>query len=760
MDMINRMTEGGVKERLGRAFGGAPETDLKEVLRILKRRKWVIIATVIGLTAVMTAGVFAITPRYEASLEIVFDAKTSNMIDFEAAFTGEPQDEAALLSEIEVIGSRKLASRVIDKLGLGDVPEFNKSLRAENRVVSFFRALAEDWLPESSRRPVAGSEVRSAYAERLTADQRASLEKERIVDAFLGNVEARHKGRSRVVEVTFTSEDPIAAADIANTLADLYLVERLEGRFENVRRASDWLANRVATLRDTLEISEKKVEEYRRTHGLLKGEKDATLLGEQVSALNAQLSQAKLTRTEVEARLAQVTQVVSGTSGVSSLVEVLENPLIQRLSEQEAALVRKEAELSGQYGPEHPLMLNVKAEKAQFRERIDAEVSKIVASLANDVEVAQRREAALQSDLNRMEGQLAEANTAQVGLHSLEREAEANRVMLERFRTNFLETRAQEDAESQIPDARIISPAAIPEDPAFPKKKLMIGGGLIGSILIGLLLAFTIEQLDPGFRSAEQVERQLGVSVIALLPMVGRMRLGRNTMAEYVFQNPDSAFADAIRSILASMILISSKDEPRSVVVSSSEPSEGKTTVSICLALMRAQAGRRVLLVDTDFRRAGVAKAMGLSKTPGLMELMTGRAEMADVVHRHADTGVDVIVSGNYTQTGFDLLSSQKMKDLMAGWQQSYDLVVIDTAPLLVMSETRLICNLADAAVLVVRWGKTRREVVNYALNMIADTSSQLCGVALSMVDTRRHASYGYGDSGYYYGKAKKYYQE
>jgi capsular exopolysaccharide synthesis family protein len=207
------------------------------------------------------------------------------------------------------------------------------------------------------------------------------------------------------------------------------------------------------------------------------------------------------------------------------------------------------------------------------------------------------------------------------------------------------------------------------------------------------------------------------------------------------------------------MMLASSEHPLRTIVVSSSEPDEGKTTVAISLAQLQARLGRRVLLVDADFRLSSVAKHLGLRKAPGLLEFMAGSVTHADVVQRHPESGADIIASGDYTEAGFGLIASEKMEDTIKHWRQSYDLVVIDTAPLHVVSESRILSRYADGTVLVVRWGKTRREVVNYSRNMIASAGGRLFGVALSMVDTKRHADYGLGDSGFYYGKTKKYYR-
>lgn len=756
--MPERSAEYTMPERLGKSFTVVREIDIKETLRILGRRKRVIGATVVVLTTLVAAAVFLITPRYTAYAEIGLDAQSTNMIDFEAAFAGVPQDSAALLTEIEVIRSRKLADRVVDKLGLDLVPEFNSSLTQESYIKAFLGGFAEEWLPDWGGDD--GPATESRFARGSTEDQIEYAERKRVIDALQERVGVAQDGGSRVVVVSVTSEDPFAAAAIANALAELYLVERLENRFENARRASNWLAERVQELREEVEVSEKLVEQYRKKHSLLEGAQ-TSLLTEQISELNVQLSEAKIQRAEAEANYAQARRLLrSRTGGLSSAIQVLESDLIQYYREQEADLERREAELSQQYGPRHPLMINLRAEKERFRKTIELEVQKIAEGLRNGAEIARLRVASIEKNLEALKTDMTTANEAGVQLNSLERDAEANRVLLERFQVAFMEANAQQDADSQMPGARIISPATIPEKPSFPKATLFIAAGFAGSILIGVLLAFGVEALDGGFRSGEQVEQQLGVPVISLIPLLGRVRLAGEKPETYVLKKPDSSFGEAVRSIHTSMMLASAGHSLRTIAVCSSEAGEGKTTVAISLAQLQARLGRRVLIVDSDFRRPSVAKSLGLRQGPGLMEFMAGTASHTNIVQRHPESGTDVIVSGDYTEAGYDLIASEKTENLIKRWRETYDLVVIDTAPLQVVSDSRIFTKYADGTFLVVRWGKTRREVVNYSLNMISEAGGRLFGVVLSMVDTKSHATYGFGDSGVYYGKAKKYYRE
>lgn len=718
------------------------ELDLKELLSILYRRKWLILGTVIIITSLVTLYAFIATPRYTANLQLVFDAKEQSVLNFDAALSGQPQDEAALLSEIEVIQSRALAGRVVDKLDLQADPEFNSDLAPPSFLNN---AMGRLGLPSSTPEPSAEP---AAWVEDI-----AALRRERVIDNVLERIEVVQSGRSRAVEIDFTSVDPVKAAVVANSIGELFLLERLEGKFENARRASEWLADRVQKLREQVEQAETKAEDYRREHNLLQGER-VTLLTEQISTLNAQLSEARRTRTEAEANLAQATRLLSSPDKLGTATQVLESDLIQRLREQQSALARREAALTQELGPMHPQILQLREERNKLLSDVDIEVHKVIASLENKVDVAKRQEALIVDELNTLKEQSGVANEASVGLRTIERDAEASRLMLEKFMSAFMETTAQEDASAQLPDARIISAAAVPEKASFPNKPLIVAGGFAFSVLAALLLALSLERLDSGFRSGEQVESVTGLPVVAHVPMITGGK-GRSP-ADYFLERPDSAFGESIRSLFTRLLL--APTPPQAILLTSAEPGEGKTAISMSVARMQARAGRKVVLVDADFRKSTISEVLKVEASPGLLEVMNGAATLDEAKRTDEATGLDVIVSGAYHSEALHAFSTGQIDSVLDDLRRRYEFIVIDSAPILVISDAQILAAKADESLLVVRWGKTRREVVGYAARQLKSTARHVGGAILSQVDVNKQARYNYGDSGYYFGKAKRYY--
>ena len=364
------------------------------------------------------------------------------------------------------------------------------------------------------------------------------------------------------------------------------------------------------------------------------------------------------------------------------------------------------------------------------------------------MEIARLREASIDRNLAALKEEMTTANQAGVQLNSLERDAEANRVLLERFQVAFMETNAQQDADSQLPGARIISLAAIPEQPTYPNKKLIVAVGFVAAAVIGILLIFAIEQLESGYRSSEQIERDTGIPVIAHVPIVPRSKMLADGLSGYILRRPNSAYGESIRALYTNVLLSQSDSHPRTLFVSSSEPSEGKSMIALSLARMQAKADRKVILVDTDFRRSRVAEELSLRAEHGLSDVLRGKVPIADAIIRDEASGADILTTGAYDEDLSLLKYSDQISALLDRLKQNYDLVVIDSAPILSVSDSKVVAKMADHSILIVRWGKTRREVVNYVVEQMETVGARVSGIVLSMIDIKKHARYKYGDFG------------
>ena len=567
-----------------------------------------------------------------------------------------------------------------------------------------------------------------------------------------------------MIAINARTTDPKLAAALANTVSDLYLLEQLDAKFEATRRATDWLNDRVGELRLQVEASERAVEEYRREHGLVQG-KGTTVTEQQISEITTQLILARTKTAEAEARLRQIRSLVDSEGGVESVADVLASPLIHRLREQETDVARRAAEMATELGPRHPRMINITAELEEVRAKLGAEVEKIVRGLTNELEVARIRERTLDRNLENLKVVAARTNTAQGRLRVLEREAAANRDLFDTVLARWKETGRQD--EIQHADARIISYAEVPRGPSSPKKARIVGAAWAFSTFLGIVLVFLVEQLDSGFRSSEQIEDMTGIGTLSLIPLLTMLRAGTKGPTDYVMKKPASSFAESLRTLFTGVLISRVDDAPKSILVTSSLPEEGKTTIAVSLARLLARSGRQVLLLDADLRRSGAGKLLGLANEPRTRPAPgseRGHVHRCDPPRPGFGSERAAGRPGSPPNSS-ELLGSSRMKSLLPMLCDTYDLVIIDSPPVHVVSDARILARMVDTTVFVVRWAAIRREVATLALRQIVESGASLAGVALSMVNVRKNARYGYGDSGYYYGygssrKYRRYYTE
>ena len=707
MRQIDTQTE--VQSRASGAISMPADPGLGEIIAAVARRKWVLIGVILGSLICAGLILFMITPRYSAEALIMVEPTKTNIVSVESVVAGLSGDEESIHSEALVLSSRALAGRVIRRLELYDDPEFNPDLEPVDEALS--GALSRGFST--------------------------------IVNRFLQRLTVLTLDTSRVISVGFSSESAEKAATIANTLSDEYIVSRLEAKFESTHRANAWLGIRIDELRDKVQSAERQVEAARAGFGLLGGD-GITLASRELIELNTQLVLARSERAEASARL-------------STLYEVLNSPLIQRLREQESEVERKVAESSSEYGERHPKMVQLRAEAEDFKARIDAEIDKIVAGLRNQVAVARAREESLQLSLDEMKKQVAIANQYEIELRALEREAEANRILLATLLSRQKETLSQEDADFQQADARVISPADMPLQPAFPQVGVILALVFIAATILGLIIVLIIELLDDGFRSGDELERATGVPSIGFVPLVPSTG-SYKSLAGYVSGKPSTAFGEALRTLNWSIGLAFPAQAPKSVLVTSSVPGEGKTTVASCLATSQSAAGRRTVLIDADTRRPSCHELFGIARQPGLVDVLTGTATVDDVLVENESAGLFILPAGSPSPNAPNLLESEKMQQLLETLNERFDFIVIDSPPVLATTDARILCQWADATVVVVHWAKTRRAVVRNTLGQLHGAHARLAGSLLSMVDARKHAQYGYGDSGAYTGDLEKYY--
>lgn len=717
--------------------GGA---SLGEILHVLWLRKKLIIAVTLFIIILASLIVLQMTPRYKANTQLLIGTD-SKVVDIQSVMTSDLMGDSAILGEMEVIKSRSLLKRVIAFLHLESVEEFNPGSKEK----SFFSFLnPSNWFSGGSVKT-----EEEKQAELLT----------KMVDIFLGKIKISQIKRSQVVNIEVESEDPKLAAALANEIADKYIIGQLEAKFEATKKATDWLNNQLATLKEKVQSSEHAVELYRKQKGITQVGNNIGLSQQQLLEINSQLIIARTQRAEADARMRQIQRVIRKGGELGSVSDVLNSHLVQRLKEQESVVQRKYSEMSVEFGKKHPRMIQLKAELSDIKKKIKSEVKKIATSLQNELDIARTREASLLSSLKQVQEATGIGREDEVGLRALEREASANRALFETFLTRFKETTSTQGMDEA--NARIISAAEVPLEPSFPLKKLLLIISFLAGLFIAIILVFVLEKLNPGLRTPEQIEEHLGMSTLGVIP---EFENGQE-IYDYALDKPHSTIAESVNSLRVSLLLLDPDVQVKSLLVTSSVPAEGKSTLAMLIGRISAQAGQKVVLVDTDFRRPSVETRLGMDTSRrGLTDLlMQHELSVKNVLLTDSKTGMHVLSRG---KSGYvnpsDLFASKRMHEIMDVLKKDYDLVILDSPPVMSVTDSRVLSRLVDKTLFVMRWDDTPRKVVKAALQQMRQSGGDnVAGIILQQVDLKQYSSVAYGDSGYFYhyGKYGQYYE-
>jgi succinoglycan biosynthesis transport protein ExoP len=713
--------------------------DLRAAINFLWR-KWKFISALVALSLLVGA-VYLVSqvPRYTANTQILIDPQKERAAGRDAILSELPLDVEAMASQIAIIQSPSLLHRVAEKEHLGNDPEFGSAPATERR--SLWGSLsALIWgSPSAEEQSPAKPQNQANPAEVINATY-----------ALMSALSVTRSGQSYVLSISLTSTDPIRAARLANAVADAYTVDKLDARFDAARRASAWLSDRLEELRKQLRDSEQAVVQFRADHGVLQPTSNLTLNQQQLSDLNARLITARGETAEKKARL-DLLNASDGKNSVKTLPDLMNSGSIAGLRSQLNGVSQKEADLTARYGDHHPLVVNVRAERADVERAIATEIQRLNATVKNEYELAKAREAAIDQSLKDVTGQSGIDSETAITMRELERTAAVNKTMFEDFLQRAKITQEQTTFEAR--DARVIATALPPADPSAPKKGRVMGTALIVGLLLGVGGAFAAEMLNAGFTSSRQVEELLEVPLLASISRLGKSDLTIDDKLQplslYPILKPLSRYSEAIRTLRSSIQMTDVDNPPKVIQVTSMMPGEGKTTIALSLATSAAGSGLRVLLVDADLRHPSATRLVGYEKQKGLVEYLVGAVELKEVITFSDQMKFWTLPAGGKTQNPPDLLGSERMKSLVANLKKSFDYIVIDSPPLEPVIDAAVVAQVADKIVFVVRWAVTAREMIQRGIQRLSG-HKKVAGVAFNLVNENLAQKYvKYGRAGY-----------
>lgn len=723
--------------------GGDSGLSLSYVLGVIRQSRLLIlllVAVVTGLAAVVAS---MLPNRYDASATVQIDPRRKSISNVEGAVSDLRADSATVDSEVEVVKSKEILVRAIELLNLREDPE----LTGES---PFKRWLQGIGILSRTKEAAKGAKPDNPLSEIVSALSHMSgqPEKDEVAAAFADRLKVQRVRNTTLIEIRFSSADPLKAARIANTIAEVYIKDQIEEKTKASNVAAALLEEKLSDLRHRVGEAEYAVEQFKAQNSIFDAE-GHVLSEKNLARILDQTLVAQNSTAEARAKYEQARRVVGRGGNKQDLAEVLQSATIRQRKEELARLTRREAELLTRYGDRHPEMLKIKAEILDANQQLNEEVDRLVANLKNEYEVAQEREQQLAAALSSAKEKQIQTKESIVKLNALQRDAQTSRQLFEALLSRYKQMAEVQDL--QLADARIVERAGVPLFPAAPKRKLIVLAALVGSLGMGIVLAFAIDMMAPGVSRAEDVERALDHHHLASLPLVlgsqERLRAVRLMIAD-----PEGIFAETIRGMRHEIDARWHQSAPRVIMVASSLANEGKSAIASNLAHHLALTGVRTLLIDADLRKAALTRVLCPGGVDiGARDCLDDGFSIEDAILRDQPSGLCFLPACGPGPSRFnpsELLASQAMAATIDRLREHFDAIVIDCPPLLPVVDARIVADLADQIVFVMSWRKTAKELARRALRSLGANERKVAGVALNQVDERHLPglrSYGLG---------------
>ncbi len=696
--------------RVGAWVVEADSIDLSALLRSAWRGKFIILLST--LAALSLGWYYAnnvATPKYRSTAVVMLNTREEQVVDLGNVMGGLGSDRPVVNTEVELLKSRNLLGKVVDELHLVSDPEFNGVLRPPSQI-DLIKGQVIEWI--TGRSPASA------------APPSPGVQRDITIDALLRSLTVANLPDSLVFKVTIETTAATKSAEIANALVELHILNQLEVKFEATEQATTWLTERVTGLQIALEEAEEKVNDFRASSSLISPE-----------ALR-----------NLEVQLNDLRERITNTQGTLNATESLLADMREAQTPAEKAAVSKDMQLQR-------LLLRIDTPSAT--EAFDLRFEEVLSRSETEVTRMRGQLETLRNSRSVLETQIEQQSQDLITLQQLSREAEASRLLYEYFLARLKETSAQKGV--QQADSRVISSAVVPREASAPRKSLIQGfAGIIGFAL-GIAIVLVREMNSRTFRRAEEIESMTDTNVIGQIPNIPARR--RQDALAYIKKRPASAVAEAVRNLRTSIMLSNVDNPPKVIMICSSLPGEGKTTVAFSLALNFSSMGKKVLLVEGDIRRLVFRQYLKSDQKHGIVSILSGNKTIDEVIIKDEFLGSDVLLGDKGGSNAADIFSSERFGRLISDLREQYDVILIDTPPVLIVPDARVICQHVDSTVFVVRWDVTDRNQVISALREFESVGHEVSGIALNQINPKGMAKYGYGNGyGPYSNYSSEYY--
>src|SRR5215472_4845397 len=739
---------------------------VRRMWRAVKKRKWMIAVLAVITTSIVTIEMFRTKSIYQAAatLEIGRENRTLVRSGDVVIQTDESDDmyfvSTTMKTKVRQLQSRPLLEEVVASVNLDQNPRFLE-VNGKKTLWEALRTMGSKVHGGDSSEPRLVSVNSSVSGSSVDRSEAESVRLTPFVDVLAANLSAEPVPDTRMLMVSFSHTDPVVAATVANAVSRVFINYSFENKTEKFRDASEWLTRSTRELESRVQEAQQELASYSRSHNIFSTDGKDTLTGEKLSRLHDQETRAETERILKESLYQEVK-----AGRVAQLPDAFSDPKISALQGRLGELTVQASELDVKYGPKNQRVVEVKQQIAAIQAQIDQSRTNLEQKLQADYERSVRDEASLRAALERAKGEAVQQNQATIQLNILQQKVKTAKDLY----TQFLQKTSQAKIESaeQHNNIRLVDPARVPGAPISPNRLRTIMIGLLVSLLAGAVLALLLEYLDNTVKSVEDVARYAQLPALSVIPAI------RGTKSPLLISNANgkkeskadltvtteeskevrglaplgrgSAVAEAYRVLRTSVLLSTAGNPPKTILITSAQPGEGKTTTAINTATSLAQLGASVLLIDCDLRKPSVYRALHLDRCEGLSTYLSRSVDVESLIHPLPVANLSVLQAGPVPPNAAELISSARMKELLSTLGEKYDHIVIDSPPLINVTDPVILSTMVDGVVLVVQGGRSTREVVRRARMELSTANAKVFGVVLNNVNLKRE---GYND--YYY---------
>ncbi|SDS99408.1 AAA family ATPase [Bradyrhizobium canariense] len=719
------------------------------------RRRYLIIILIAALAMAACIVYLRITPpTYTARVEILFSNSRAEFLQKQSLLpdpvVDASQSASQIATQLQLIKSRATAVRVINELKLADDPDLNVSGPSLSSLGRLISSASKDPQFDAAGQP--SERVIAAFEDRLTAIRASS---------------------SNVIEVGFSSSSPIRAAEVANAVANAYIADQLDVKFEVNRSAKDWLQGRLHDLGKQALAAERAVNAYKSQNNIVSsGGKPIDEL--QITELNNRLAAARVQISDAAARASRYEVMLHANSDDSSSLGTLDagpdsltSPIINNLRLQYLELARRANEWAAKFGRDHQAVMLLRTKMAELRTSISEEVKRLAEASRSELEVAKQRQQQIEKQLNEVVSQSRSTSSAELTIRELESHAKESRTLYDSLLQRYMGSLDN----FPLSEARVIAPALPPQTKSKPKTVLVLAIGALGSLALGVGLGLLRDRMERVFRTSGQIEGKLELPCLSIVPRLSGPKPPQPAAAssradddsrliasppsavhDVAVNMPSSRYAEALRSIKLAIDLSPGKGSNQIIGITSALPNEGKTTIASSLAQLIGHTGKKIIIVDCDLRNPSLTTCLAPNATTGIVEVINGNRSLEETVWRDPKTGLVFLpaVRRKPLFHSSEILSAEATRNLFNQLRTSYDYVIVDLPPLTPLVDVRVTAPLIDFFILVVEWGRTKIDVAQHALHTAPNVYENLIGVVLNKTDIKSMLRYDAQHSDYY----------